>query len=128
MSSEQMQQAKILIQQKRYTEARAILWNINTPTARKWLAQLDAVAPAQLKSYTLHAVLVIVLYLFFFVPGLIANVIFYNEGKRMEQIAGVPLPGVGALAVLKRFSLLILLAALALLVLVLIIPMVGSLR
>lgn len=39
---QQMHKAKALIEQKRYDEARQILEKINRPTARAWLAQLDA--------------------------------------------------------------------------------------
>jgi hypothetical protein len=52
---------------------------------------------ARLKSYTGSAILVLVLYFVFYVPGLIANFMYYNDAKRMEDIAGERLPGVGCL-------------------------------
>ena len=54
---------------------------------------------ARLKSYTGSAVLTFILYLFLFFPGLIANWLFYNDAKRMEDIAGESLPGVGCLTI-----------------------------
>lgn len=66
-------------------------------------------AQAQTKSYTGALVAVIILYFLLFVPGLIANVLFYNDGKRMEQIAGVSLPGVKALGVLRTLMFVVLL-------------------
>lgn len=45
MAKEKMVEAKSLIQQKRYNEARAILRSVNHPTAMKWLAKLDDIAP-----------------------------------------------------------------------------------
>lgn len=41
MIKEQLLQARELIQQKRYADARAILQRIDHPTAHKWLAKLD---------------------------------------------------------------------------------------
>jgi hypothetical protein len=113
--------AKALIQAKRYTEARSILNSVDHPTSREWLAKLDRISPAQsspeqlaarMKSYTPHAVATIVLYLIFWLPGLIANVIFHNEGKRMETIAGQPLPGVGALGLMRKWQFIILVVVL----------------
>src|SRR5688572_15896043 len=41
-----LQKAKALIQQKQYAQARKLLHGIpNNPTARKWLAKLDEIAP-----------------------------------------------------------------------------------
>ncbi len=54
-------------------------------------------AAARMKSYTGSAVIVFVLYIFFFLPGLIVNYIYYKEAKRMQQIAGQSLPGQGCL-------------------------------
>jgi 4a-hydroxytetrahydrobiopterin dehydratase len=42
MSQEQFIQARELIKQKRFDEARAMLHSIDHPTAREWLAKLDA--------------------------------------------------------------------------------------
>jgi uncharacterized membrane protein YgcG len=43
----QLQQARGLIQAKQYAQARKILKKLDDPTARKWLAQIDQVAPAE---------------------------------------------------------------------------------
>jgi hypothetical protein len=39
--------AKLLIQQRRYDEARTLLQSIDHPIARRWLAQLERVAPSR---------------------------------------------------------------------------------
>lgn len=49
MSSNNLQQAKMLIQQKRYDEARRILQRSNDPKAKVWLSQLDEIAPIKRK-------------------------------------------------------------------------------
>jgi hypothetical protein len=55
------------------------------------------VALARSKSYTGHAVICLVLGCVLWLPGLIATIVFRNEAKRNEQIAGQSLPGVGCL-------------------------------
>ena len=130
MSKAKFAAAKELIDEKDYAGARMILKSIDHPTARMWEKKLDTMEPelpagitaadranARMKSYTPHVIAVIVLYLILFVPGLIANVIFHNEGKRMELIAGQPLPGVAALGLMRKWLFVILLVMLALLVL-----------
>ena len=62
---------------------------------------------AQMKSYTGSAIVVLILYWIFWIPGLIANVIYYQEAKRMEKIAGHGLPGVGCLTILLLFNVII---------------------
>jgi len=55
---------------------------------------------ARMKSYTGPSVLVFILYWLFWLPGLIVNYMYYKEAKRMEQLAGESLPGVGCLSVM----------------------------
>lgn len=45
MSQEQLIQARELLRQKRYDEARALLRGIDHPTARQWLEKLERIAP-----------------------------------------------------------------------------------
>ncbi|MBN1563969.1 MAG: hypothetical protein JXA10_09020 [Anaerolineae bacterium] len=45
MIKEQLIQARDLIQQKRYDEARAILHTVEHPTAQQWIAKLNRIAP-----------------------------------------------------------------------------------
>jgi hypothetical protein len=66
---------------------------------------------ARLKSYTGPAILVLVLYFVFYVPGLIANFMYYNDARRMEDIAGESLPGVGCLQYQLYFAVGIFVAA-----------------
>ncbi len=81
----------------------------------------ETIEHARLKSYTWHALATLLLYLFFFIPGVIANIMFCQEAARMERIAGGRLPGAGLL----RF-MLGLVAAIPLLILVLILLAVVS--
>ena len=57
-------------------------------------------ANARTKSYTTQAILTLVLHLVLWVPGLIANILFLMDARRMERIAGQTLPGVGCLWIL----------------------------
>jgi len=73
---------------------------------------------ARMKSYTGSAVLVFILYLVFWLPGFIVNLMFYNEAKRMQRIAGQGLPGVGCISVMLWLNVIaIVLGILAVLVL-----------
>jgi hypothetical protein len=56
-------------------------------------------AMAKTKSYTGAAVLVFILYWVFWLPGFIVNLIYYNEAKKMEKVAGQSLPGMGCLTI-----------------------------
>lgn len=59
----------------------------------------DVVAARQ-KSYTSAAIVTFVLYWLLWVPGFVANVLYYREAKEREQVAGRSLPGVGFLSIL----------------------------
>ncbi len=62
---------------------------------------------ARSKSFTVKAVATLVLYWLFWFPGLVANVLFLNEAKRAQEIAGEDLPGVGCLTLLLWSNLLV---------------------
>lgn len=64
-------------------------------------------ALARTKSYIAPAVLVCYLYALGYVPGLIVNIMYMNEARHMEQIAGERLPGAGCLATLMWAGLLV---------------------
>lgn len=49
MSREAMLEAKELIKQKRYDEARFILKTVDHPTAQEWLAKIDQIAPPKIE-------------------------------------------------------------------------------
>lgn len=176
MTGDPLRNAKALIDQRRYTEARQMLENVPGEKAEQWRRKLDerigvqpvramytempplqreipmpppvprsaAMSPqeveyrnrllsvndmsraqAQTKSYTGALVLVIILYFIFVIPGIIANVLFYNDGRRMEEIAGMSLPGVDALGALRTFTFVVIVIALILLILVFLIPLLG---
>jgi hypothetical protein len=61
---------------------------------------------AQMMSFTTKAIVVLILYFVLFVPGVIANIVWHNEAKRMEKIAGQPLPGTGCLLWMRRLAYL----------------------
>lgn len=124
-SREKMQQARELIQAKRYDEARAILRGINHDMALDWLdkidkldppksvdpieepplesfvrpqiAQMSSYATAPTKSYTNAAVIVLILYFVLWLPGFIANSMYLSEANQAEKETGKQLPGVQAL-------------------------------
>jgi hypothetical protein len=120
---DKMEQAKQLIQQKRYDEARTILRTVDHDKAYEWLDKLNEVDPpkrntttdaqvttaavVQSKSYTSSAVVVLILYFVFWVPGVIANAMFLHDAKRAEKDLGSKLPGVGMLKVLQVLFLVI---------------------
>lgn len=52
MSREKLQEALLLINEKRYEEARAILRTLDNPTARKWMAKLDSIQTQNQRSVT----------------------------------------------------------------------------
>jgi hypothetical protein len=54
-------------------------------------------ALARQHSYTFACVVVMVLYCFLWFPGLVANYLYLEDARRMEDRAGEPLPGVGGL-------------------------------
>jgi hypothetical protein len=58
------------------------------------------VSAARMKSYNGTAILVFFLYFLFYFPGLIVNFIYYQEAKKMEETAGMSLPGVGLLSIM----------------------------
>lgn len=68
------------------------------------------VVVARNKSYISAAVLTLILYWIFWLPGLIVNVMYLNEASRNQQIGGEKLPGVGCLWLLLILNLLPLLA------------------
>jgi hypothetical protein len=120
-TKEKFDKAKRYIDARQYDRARGVLEAIDHPTANKWLNRLDEIqagtlpdkrsdnsvteaerAAARLKSYTDKVVIVIILYFILFLPGLIANSIWHEDGKRMERIAGQALPGVAALGLMRK--------------------------
>jgi hypothetical protein len=63
-------------------------------------------AAARMKSYTGSAILVFFLYWVFWLPGLIANYLFYTEAKKMQKVAGQSLPGMGCLSLMLWINVL----------------------
>lgn len=63
-------------------------------------------ASARTKSYTTQAVITMLLYFVFWLPGLIANVLFLMDARRMQRIAGQSLSGVGCLWILLAIQII----------------------
>jgi hypothetical protein len=98
MSKAKMLEARRLIEQKRYDDARSILIQVDHPTADKWLAKLDQIAPVrEPQSFTIKAVIVLALYWVFWIPGLIANILFLNEARSVAKRTQVRPDGIGCL-------------------------------
>lgn len=107
----QLTDARTLAKEGQYRDARQALQRIDHPIAEKWLKQIDRRVKTELTSqpdYTTKAIVVIILYFVFYIPGLIANILWHNEGKRLEQITGHSIPGVGMLRVLRQAAFWIL--------------------
>lgn len=64
-------------------------------------------AMATTKSYVGAAIVTFVAYLFFWIPGIIFNIMYINDAKRMQKIAGRSLPGTGCLWILLFINLII---------------------
>ena len=75
---------------------------------------------ARQKSYTGACILVLLLYLFCWVPGVIANHLYLAEALRQEEIAGERLPGVAGLKLMWNLAGLVFLVVLAFFIAVLI--------
>jgi uncharacterized membrane protein YvbJ len=65
------------------------------------------VSNARMKSYTGTAILVFFLYFLFYFPGLIVNYIYYQEAKKMEEKAGMSLPGVSLLSIMLFINVVV---------------------
>ncbi|HZU75503.1 MAG TPA: hypothetical protein VFA70_01995 [Dehalococcoidia bacterium] len=61
-------------------------------------AQSRPAGQARGKSYMGKVWLTLVLYCIYWLPGFIANIVFYRQGRRDEEEAGARLPGVRVLA------------------------------
>lgn len=93
MSKERMIEAKSLIQQKRYAEARQILEQFDNDTARKWLIQIDKLSPVSSKptsktgNYTPAIVSSIIVGLIALIIGFIGG---YGVGSNQVQSVSFP--------------------------------------
>ncbi len=84
---EQMEQAKSLIEQKRYNEARTVLRNVNHAMAIDWLDKLDQLDPPKAKPSTRIPLIFIVITIV-----VVAAVIFgvvYTQRQKIPFIAAV---------------------------------------
>ncbi len=121
-TKERMIRAKHLIEAQRYDEARAILITIDHPTADKWLEKLNRYSKkneltyepviskvahyipeptpvyiSPMKDYTNAAMFVMVLYFVLYIPGLIANVVYWNQAQNDAKRYGSTPQGAGCL-------------------------------
>ena len=126
----QLQQASELIKQKRYHEAKSILVMVDHPTAREWLAKIDtllndpfmaqsqqpAYPPQQYppqynavppKSYIGASMGLFLFYFFFWIPGIIFNIMYINEANRIQKETGQTPAGVGCLYIMLLPNILV---------------------
>jgi hypothetical protein len=64
-------------------------------------------AMASTKSYVGSAVVTFVAYMFFWLPGLIFNIMYLQDARRMERVAGHSLSGVGCLWLLLILNVVV---------------------
>jgi hypothetical protein len=67
----------------------------------------DEVIAARSKSYVAAAMVTLILYWVFWLPGIIANLLWYSEAKQRERVAGQSLPGVGCLSIMLWLNILV---------------------
>jgi hypothetical protein len=134
-NNSQMQLARDLIKQKRYQEARNILIKINHPTAKEWIVKIDDILddpfsgqiqkptkPLQIypkqsyqpqynsvseKSYIGASMGLFLFYMFFWLPGLIFNIMYLNEANRVKEQTGKTPAGMGCLQLMLLPNLLV---------------------
>lgn len=100
-----------------HVKARELLNRLQPSNDLDALLSADPVAvpievqQARAKDYTNAVVICVVLYFVFWIPGVIANEIYYSQGRRMEDIAGHELPGVASLGTLKRVMFILFVVA-----------------
>ena len=70
----QMHEARQLIADKRYAEARRILRTVDHPQAAQWLAKLDSIAPEQKSRKRLYIFAAVVLFI-----ALVAVLVIFNQ-------------------------------------------------
>ena len=61
--------------------------------------------PAPVPSFRTNAVIAFVLYLLFFLPGLIASAVWWNEARKVERRTGRTPPGKGCLTVMLYWGI-----------------------
>ncbi len=72
---------------------------------------------ARVQSFTTKSVAVIALYWLGWLPGFIANIVFFVEAKRTARAAGKHLPGTGCLGIMLVLNIVLLVIGLAFLAL-----------
>jgi hypothetical protein len=67
----------------------------------------ERIRAAASRSYVIHAVLVLVLYFVMWLPGFIANIVFYMQASSDERLIGRPPEGKGCLTGLLIFGIVL---------------------
>ncbi len=101
----QIEQARQLILQGQYNDAQAILILIEHPTATELLSRIEdmrafrAKHPKQSikKDYVFSAVIVLVLYILFWIVGLLVNVHYLGQARRNDKNPDYEVTGLGCL-------------------------------
>jgi ferric-dicitrate binding protein FerR (iron transport regulator) len=86
-----------LLQRLRPQDELDLLMDIAAPKQKTNIQPLSHYQNAEPKSYVNASVVVLVLYFFFWLPGVIVNLIYLNEASEKEKESGQELPGVGGL-------------------------------
>lgn len=91
MSREQLQAAKQLIEERRYAEARSLLRQIDHPTAKRWLAKLDEIAPEAKQGRSLALGFMVIIGIILLIGiGLAAIVQIAFRPTENVQVASIP--------------------------------------
>jgi Tfp pilus assembly protein PilN len=87
MLNTKLQAARELIREKRYSEARAILKTMeNDPTAIKWLAQLDKLAPVKRRSISVIGIALVAVILLAIVGVALFTINAINTQRRQSDL------------------------------------------
>lgn len=148
---EKLLEARALMDDYRYAEARAVLRGVDHPTAKQWFEEIrdyrDNIPPEDQhikrknddywvddsgqeyeyvvvpqQDYTVAAVVTLVLYFIGYVPGLIVNLLMWDKARQERSATGITPTGMGCLS-----SLLILFAVVPFIFVCMICPFMMSL-
>jgi hypothetical protein len=59
------------------------------------------------RSFRLNVVIAFILYFPFFLPGLIASAVWWNQARQIERLTGISPPGKGCLTGLLLYGLIV---------------------
>ena len=88
MSKQAFAQARQLIREKRYHEARSILERIDHPKATEWILKLDSLTPRRWRPRITKRTVILFVVFILFLGGLIASFVIANQqfNEELEAI------------------------------------------